>query len=222
MDHHADQASIFNEWYKAAAWDPAANGGLGINKVYGFGRDTITPADANFQCSGDIFEDGSDCMIGGTTPAGHFDGVNVLADGTLTSADTNGFGFLGMTGNVLQWMQGRFSESGNILGNRTLRGGGWDSPENSPLLQASGRTHTPADQTHELIGFRVLRTLLPADGDANQDGTIDQTDFGVMAAALNGPGVGILPDEAVFDFNGDGDIDMGDFAAFQVAFDSQL
>ena len=56
---------------------------------------------------------------------------------------------------------------------------------------------------------------------ANQDRTIDQTDFGVMALVLNGPGVGILPDEAVFDFNGDGDIDMGDFAAFQVAFDGQ-
>ena len=89
------------------------------------------------------------------------------------------------------------------------------------MLQASGRIHTPADQTHELIGFRVLRTLLPADGDANQDGTIDQTDFGVMVAVLNGPGVGILPDEAVFDFNGDGDIDVEDFASLQVVFDSQ-
>ena len=70
-----------------------------------------------------------------------------------------------------------------------------------------------------MIGFRALRTLLPADGDANQNGTIDQADFGDMALALNGPGVGILPDEAVFDFNGDGDIDLGDFAAFQIAFD---
>ena len=221
MDHHADQAAFITEWYKAAGWDPAANGGLGINRVYGFGRDTITSLDANFQCSGDIFEDGSDCMIGGTTPAGHFDGVNVLADGTPTSANANGFGFYGMTGNVMQWMQDRFSESSNILGSRTLRGGGWDSPESSPLLQTSGRTHTPADQTHKLIGFRVLRTLLPADGDANQDGTVDQIDFGVMALVLDGPGASILPGEAVFDFNGDGDIDMGDFAAFQVAFDGQ-
>ncbi|MCH8992393.1 MAG: SUMF1/EgtB/PvdO family nonheme iron enzyme, partial [Acidobacteria bacterium] len=177
MDHHADQASFFNEWYKAAAWDPAANGGLGINRVYGFGRDTITSADANFQCSGDIFEDGSDCMIGGTTPAGHFDGTNVLADGTPTNTNANGFGFVDMTGNVFQWMQGRLSAS--RLGHRTIRGGGWDSPEDSLLLKASGRIHAPADQTDELIGFRVLRTLLPADGDANQDGTVDQTDFGV-------------------------------------------
>ncbi len=49
---------------------------------------------------------------------------------------------------------------------------------------------------------------------------VDQADFAQMAMLLDGPGVGVLPEAAVFDFNADGDIDLGDFAAFQTAIDS--
>jgi len=220
MDHQQAQASPYNEWYKAAAWDPLANGGVGTNHTYGFGRDAISNADANFRCSGDPSEDAADCMIGGTTPAGFFNGVSTLTDGTPTSDTSNGFGIYDTTGNVFQWLQGRFNGTASILGNRTLRGGSWDSPIDSPLLRANGRTHAPAGQTHELIGFRVMRTLPAAGGDINQDGVVDQVDFAQMVALLDGPGIGVLPGAAVFDFNADGDIDLADFATFQTTIDS--
>ncbi|MBN1510580.1 MAG: SUMF1/EgtB/PvdO family nonheme iron enzyme, partial [Phycisphaerae bacterium] len=76
MDHAAATAALYNEWYKAAAWTGSTNA------TYGFGRNTLTGADANYQSSGDPFDNG-------TTPAGFYDGVNRLTDQTLTQDTSN-------------------------------------------------------------------------------------------------------------------------------------
>ena len=85
-------------------------------------------------------------------------------------------------------------------------------------LQTAFRTHTDATLTHDQIGFRVLRTLPPTTGDADQDGDVDLDDFGDLAAQWHGPGVGVPSESAVFDLDGDGDIDLADSAAFQSRF----
>ncbi len=65
-----------------------------------------------------------------------------------------------------------------------------------------------------------------ADGDFDNDGDVDPDDFAALAGALAGPGVplDVTPPEcidvylAVFDADGDDDLDLADFAMFQVQF----
>lgn len=53
-------------------------------------------------------------------------------------------------------------------------------------------------------------------GDGNEDGQIDFLDFGVLQRCYTGPGGSDLSDECVLlDFNGDDDVDLGDFATFE-------
>ena len=226
-DPSTDLPDAYNEWYKAAAW----NDTLGQNTIYGFGRDELEGADANFECSGDPVEDPDDCTMGGTTPVGFFDGTVYNSDGSPdedqvpdegdfeTGPDANGFGLFDMTGNVHQWIQGYWTPPGDNDG-RTLRGGGWDVPSSAPHLQtASRQLWTPPDAAFDAVGFRVVRTLQESTGDADNDGDVDADDFAGFAAHLSGPGGGVLPEWTVFDFDTDGDIDLADFAVFQTIFE---
>ncbi len=224
-----DMPDAYNEWYKAAAW----NDTLQENTIYGFGRDEIEGADANFECSGDPFEDAGDCTLGGTSPVGFFDGTVYNSDGIPdegdfeTAPDGNGFGLFDMTGNVHQWIQGYWRPPVDPVyaDRRTLRGGGWDMPGGASSLQTASRPlYTAPDGTYDLqaVGFRVVRTLREATGDADHDGDVDADDFGEFATHFSGPGGGVLPEWTVFDFDTDGDIDMGDFAVFQEIFQGPL
>lgn len=66
----------------------------------------------------------------------------------------------------------------------------------------------------------------PVPGDIDDDGDVDLTDADVFIAAMNGPGQPpttpppYTADEclAAFDFDADEDLDLGDFAGFQIAF----
>lgn len=214
-DPATDAADAYNEWYKAAAWQPA----IGVNRLFGFGRDVLTVTgpnagrDANFRCSGDPFENPLDCMVGGSTPVGYYGGTNQSA-AYVALPNANAFGLFDLTGNVYEWMQGRYSTQSGNLAHRTVRGGSWNDPATGAALRNHARTFAPVAFTSAQIGFRVVRTL-PADGDIDRDGDVDLVDFLLMGAQFGGPGGAPSTAWSAFDLDGDGDIDLADFAAFQ-------
>jgi formylglycine-generating enzyme required for sulfatase activity len=145
MDGRADAADPSNEWYKAAAWSEAGQ----TNAAYGFGRDVLTGADANFRDSGDPSEPGP-------TPVGFFNGVNDLADGTTPTSDTdNAYDLYDMSGNVAEWIH----DEGINPDERGIRGGHFDSLPASPLLRADARGSVPADAALGFVGFRIAQAV---------------------------------------------------------------
>ncbi|UCE61119.1 MAG: SUMF1/EgtB/PvdO family nonheme iron enzyme [Phycisphaerales bacterium] len=210
-DIQTDRADSYNEWYKAAAWDSEA----GINHDYGFGRDVedgIDGWDANYSDSGDPFDNG-------TTPVGYYDGSD--HDGefqTNPAGSQNAYGLYDITGNVDEWMQGRFSEGIDNISRRTIRGGAWNDPPAAESLLLKYRSNARPESTSDTIGFRVVRAFAAPTGDINGDGFIDLADFEALTLRWTGPGLDVSPDWLVFDLQSDGDIDLGDFAAFQVSF----
>lgn len=145
----SDAADDYNEWYKAAAWDQTAS----ANRVFGFGRDLVTDADANYWESGDPFE--GDFSAPRTTPAGFYDGVNLLADGTTSTVDTeNSYGLYDLSGNLAEWVQDRYSGTNT----RALRGGSWSNVELQGVwIRTIDRDYASPSLTYQAIGFRVLR-----------------------------------------------------------------
>lgn len=207
-DVNVDAADTFDEWYKAAAW----NAGLRTNTTFGFGRVLLTGADANYQASTDPFDNG-------TTPAGYFDG-SIKEAFFQTNPNENGFGLYDMTGNVFQWIQGRFNNHPASINFRTIRGGGWDTPPDSVLLGTNARTFTLPTATDPEIGFRVVRTHPPATGDFNLDGDVDRTDLIAATVCLTGPAGDTDPQCLVFDLHPDTRIDLRDFAELQIIFNT--
>lgn len=56
-------------------------------------------------------------------------------------------------------------------------------------------------------------------GDCNADGTVNLVDYESFLACITGPDGGLVsPDCACFDFTDDDDVDLIDFAIFQVSF----
>ncbi len=161
MDDESSSASPYNEWYKAAAWDNANS----MNRMFGFGRDSLTLADANYQDSMDPFDNG-------TTPIEFFgiDGTRVWDDPTFgwgsqppsafNVVDTeNGYGLYDLTGNVAEWVQ----DSGFFTSERAIRGGHYENLFDSVFLEASGRSSRDPSATEATIGFRVVQTIVQGD-----------------------------------------------------------
>ncbi len=141
-DGGAAGAAPFNEWYKAAAWNQAS----GANTLYGFGRNTITPADANYFGSNDPFES----PLHGETPVGFYNGA--VNNGFVTAANANDFGVFDLAGNVDEWTQNFGSSSAT----RAARGGHWSVPP--AALTNLVRTSYPPDSTWRFTGFRVAQS----------------------------------------------------------------
>ena len=209
-DVTSDIPDDYNEWYKAAAW----NGMLGQNTLFGFGRNVLTSADANYRDSGDPLDNGP-------TPVGYFDG-SVKEQLFYTNPNGNSFGLFDMTGNAYQWMQGRFNNHPDSIDFRTLRGGSWNDPAESPNLLAAARTYTVPGLTDGRVGFRVARTPAPATGDFDFDGDVDGDDFAVTTGCTSGPAQTVFPGCTVFDLDTDSDVDLHDFAKFQTLFTGSL
>jgi len=222
INFQTDSADAYNEWYKAAAWDSTAltnhDFGMGVDEAEG-----LTGAHANYRCSGDPFEDSADCLIGSTTPVGFFDGVNLLADGTVTVDSPSPLGLYDMSGNVFAWMQGRFNSNAGSIALRTIRGGSWRWLP--PLLRTNFRTWADTDSTDTDIGFRVVRVEVVTIGDFDADADVDWLDHQSFAFCLSGPdpnaGSTTPAGCDVFDLQTDtgvGVVDLADFAVFQNLF----
>ncbi|MCC7293084.1 MAG: SUMF1/EgtB/PvdO family nonheme iron enzyme [Phycisphaerales bacterium] len=143
MDGGTDGASpgVYNEWYKAAAWDGAA----GANHVYGFGRDTLSGTDANYRDSGDPFDNS-------TTPAGYYDGTD--HDGLFqTTADMNAYGLRDASGNLWEWMQDKDVSQTQ----RRNRGGGFLSARSA--LETARAAARSADSASGSTGIRIAQSV---------------------------------------------------------------
>jgi formylglycine-generating enzyme required for sulfatase activity len=206
-DPATDTADGYNEWYKAAAWVP----GRRTNARYGFGRDAITGADANYRDSGDPFDNG-------TTPVGYYDGSD-HGGAFPTNREQNGFGAFDLSGNVYEWMQGRYNAHPQSIGFRAFRGGGWDRA--SADLEVRKRSYMPPELTSRQVGFRVVRTPPTGDGDTDGDGDVDLADLALLPPCLEGPDAAVVDWCARFDADGDGDVDAADFAGLQSVFVGQ-
>ncbi|MCH8251617.1 MAG: SUMF1/EgtB/PvdO family nonheme iron enzyme, partial [Planctomycetes bacterium] len=219
-----DTPDVYNEWFKAASAKLGDEGEIVFGTLYGFGRDEITGADANFFESGDPFEPGP-------TPVGFYDGTlynpgggGTIGDGSefQTVADENAFGLRDMTGNVYQWMQGRFADD---FGFRALRGGSWENVPGDQFshLLVDRRALGQPGFSHQTIGLRVVQSLATPNGDVDADGDIDLFDTGAIIACQTGPdGGGVSLDCGVFDFDVDDDVDLRDVGTLMNAFTGSL
>ena len=201
------QESSFNEWYKAAAYDPAAPdidrigpGGEAVTAdhwIYGFGRDAIAQRDANYQFSGDPFDDDD-------APVGFFNGLTLLGDGVTVTTDTdNPYVMYDLSGNVWEWAQDQSTSTAH----RAIRGGSWN--DSAALLASSYRDTASIATIDPAIGFRILQAGFCKE-DLNADGYIGIIDLATLLANYNTTS-GATPAQG--DIDGDGDIDLSDLAA---------
>jgi formylglycine-generating enzyme required for sulfatase activity len=129
----------FNEWYKAAYYDPSANGGAGGYWDYATGSNTAPTA-----------------VTGGTTGGSAVYG-QTAAQGPANVTNAGGlskYGVMGLGGNVFEWEESStdLSNSSGSL-NRAYRGGSWIQPATN-MSSSSRLGDTPNFEDNE-VGFRV-------------------------------------------------------------------
>ncbi|MBI3987106.1 MAG: SUMF1/EgtB/PvdO family nonheme iron enzyme [Lentisphaerae bacterium] len=140
-------------------WEKACRGKMtGYNYPWG---DSIDGAKANYQGSGDPFDDG-------TTPAGYYDGRQIINGERSPHDMANGYGLYDMAGNVYEWCWDWYGavppESAvNPLGPprgkyRILRGGCWKSAMTG-CLSCSYRYYLAPHGDGNTAGFRCVRGL---------------------------------------------------------------
>jgi len=216
-------AAPYNEWYKAAAFDPAAPDTVRIGPgdyetvqpdhwIFGFGADTIDPADAN------LGNHGFPPPFNETRPVGFYDGVNTLADGTPTRDTRNCYGLYDLCGNVAEWMTDTALESPWSSTYRVVRGGRWITSDPEWATNSIRVITTARYYAENNIGFRLARS--PGYGDFNADDVIDEADYLFWSAALTGPVDTVVPGNGyeACDYDADTHVDLRDFAVLQQRF----
>jgi len=177
----------FNEWLKAAAWDPDAPDTFRTNTggwhaspdhwMYATGREVHTGADGNWNDSGDPWE--SVAQLQGPVPVDFYDGTD--HGGLFATNDSeNRYGFYGMAGNVWEYSQ----DYGPDLRHRAIYGGSWVS---TPYRQAASSAYLNglvmwADVS---FGMRILRVVYPLEVKIVGDDTAASDEFG-RTVALDG------------------------------------
>jgi hypothetical protein len=133
-----------DEWYKAAYYDPNANGGAGGYWDYATGSDSAPTA-----------------VTGGTTSGtAVYNGQLGLAD--LTNAGgLSPYGTMAQNGNVWEWNESGLNAPNDAAGeSRVVRGGGRGT--NSSGLQSSDRSDFGPAGESGFIGFRVASVPEPS------------------------------------------------------------
>jgi formylglycine-generating enzyme required for sulfatase activity len=129
-----------NEWYKAAYYDPAKNGGTGGYWQFPTGSDTApTPVPYGTNSGTAVYW--------GNGPA------SVLQAGGLSP-----YGTMGQGGNVWQWEESAWDGNNDVAQEaRGFRGGNWG--DDTDFLQSSVRAdrYNPWPTVYGTIGFRVAR-----------------------------------------------------------------
>jgi len=158
----------FNEWFKAAAYDPAAPDVARVLFVgfpfeqhtvppdhwaHGFGRDPLLNADANYRSSGDPFDDTKPAVIA-TTPVGYYDGS--LQGGSFqTVANANRYGLFDMSGNVWEFLNDQVAITDSVTPDRAIAGGSYRS--NQRQVTVANRGDIGPGSTRPVVGFRLAR-----------------------------------------------------------------
>ena len=133
-----------NEWYKAAYYDPNANGGAGGYWQYADGSNTAPTA-----------------VVSGTAVGtAVYNGVASQPAAVNQSGGLSPYGTMGQTGNVFQWAETDYFDPTNSSdGDRVVRGGNWDA--DSSGLASSGRLNYYPAGTSSYVGFRVASVPEP-------------------------------------------------------------
>lgn len=157
----------FNEWYKAASFDPDAPDAPRVafagsfeehvvpadHWIHAYGRDPLTNLDANFRDSGDPFDD-PDPAVYATTPVGYYDGTN--HGGVFqTNPNNNRYGIFDMSGNVWELLNDQVTITDSLTPDHALVGGSYRS--NVRQVASANRGDIGPGTTRPVVGFRVLR-----------------------------------------------------------------
>ena len=129
----------FNEWYKAAYYDPSANSGAGGYWDYANGSNTAPTA------------------VAGGTAANTAVYLRTASQGPADVKNAGGlspYRVMGLGGNVFEWQESSSNLANNDGSlNRGFRGGSWIQPA-SDLSSSSRYDRNPSGEDNE-IGFRV-------------------------------------------------------------------
>ncbi len=133
-----------DQWYKAAFYDPNANGGLGGYWNYATGSDSAPTAVASGTTSGTAVYNGQ------AAPA------DITNAGGLSA-----YGTMAQNGNVWEWGESAFTAPNDSAGeSRALRGGDWNYGSSS--LASSVRSNSSPSVEGTNVGFRVAAVPEPS------------------------------------------------------------
>ncbi len=185
-----------NEWYKAAYYQPAAQGGDGDGYWLSPTRSNVTAAVlATADSVGNISNPGPNVMNeAGASWNGQTDNVTTVGSAGPLSASY--YGTFDQGGNVSEW-----TESSAPAG-RVVRGGGFLG-SNVINFRADQRNAISPDLEDAVLGFRIATILPVAPGDVNYDGVVDIFDVNFVSAHWNEHG-------PAGDANGDGTVNNFD------------
>lgn len=162
-----------NEWYKAAYHDPNAGaGGNYFDYANGSDAEPISDHPGDDMGAMNYFNDdglpngfNNGYAVSGTTTFPAFS--NPLTPVGAYSSATSPYGTFDQNGNVFEWTETLNS------GNRSVRGGGWNSVS-SVLVASNSQQNVPSFEGLD-IGFRIASIALLADFD--EDGDVDHNDL---------------------------------------------
>jgi len=170
-----------NEWYKAAYYQPAAQGGDNDNywtyPTRNNGQPTVASAiDLSGPTRGDIGNPGTNVANYNSAAQWNGQNGNVTSVGSASLSSKSFYGTSDQGGNVYEWNETLIS--GPFRG---LRGGSWGTAFNT--LQASARDSDNPSNESAGYGFRVA-TVPGVAGDYNGNGIVDAADYVVWREGL--------------------------------------